>query len=36
VEHDSRAHLDIETNDIEADAARLTRLGAKRVQGVHP
>ena len=32
VTHDSRVHLDIETDDIEAEAARLERLGAKRVR----
>jgi predicted enzyme related to lactoylglutathione lyase len=31
VEHESRVHLDIETDDIEAEAARLEKLGAKRV-----
>ncbi|MDH3595860.1 MAG: VOC family protein [Rhodospirillales bacterium] len=31
VEHPSRVHLDIETDDIEAEAARLEKLGAKRV-----
>jgi predicted enzyme related to lactoylglutathione lyase len=35
VEHDSRVHLDIETDDIEAEASRLEALGAKRVQSVH-
>jgi Glyoxalase-like domain len=29
VEHDSRVHLDIETDDIEAEVARLTKLGAR-------
>ena len=32
VAHDSRVHLDIEADDIEAEAARLERLGAKRVR----
>jgi predicted enzyme related to lactoylglutathione lyase len=32
VRHDSRVHLDIETDDIEAEAARLERLGAKKLQ----
>lgn len=32
VDHDSRVHLDIETDDIEAEAARLEGLGAKRVK----
>ncbi|MCR6686594.1 VOC family protein [Pseudoxanthomonas sp.] len=31
VGHDSRVHLDIETDDIEAEAARLEALGAKRI-----
>jgi predicted enzyme related to lactoylglutathione lyase len=32
VGHPSRVHLDIETDDIEAEVARLEALGAKRVQ----
>jgi hypothetical protein len=31
VAHESRVHLDIESDDIEAEAARLERLGARRV-----
>ncbi len=31
VEHASRVHLDIETDDIEAEVARLEALGARRV-----
>ncbi|MCW8808021.1 MAG: VOC family protein [Rhodanobacter sp.] len=31
VEHASRVHLDIETDDLEAEAARLEQLGARRV-----
>jgi len=31
VEHPSRVHLDIETDDLEAEAARLEKLGAKRI-----
>lgn len=31
VDHDSRVHLDIETDDIEAEVARLEKLGARRV-----
>ncbi len=31
VEHPSRVHLDIETDDIEAEATRLEGLGAKKV-----
>lgn len=30
VTHDSRVHLDIETDDLEAEVARLEKLGAKR------
>jgi len=31
VDHPSRVHLDIETDDIEAEVSRLEKLGAKRV-----
>ncbi|SPE19939.1 conserved hypothetical protein [Burkholderiales bacterium] len=34
VSHPSRVHLDIETDNIEAEVARLEALGAKRVQRV--
>lgn len=34
VSHESRIHLDIETDDIEAEAARLERLGARRIKFV--
>ena len=34
VTHESRVHLDIETDDIEAEAKRLEALGAKRVKKV--
>jgi catechol 2,3-dioxygenase-like lactoylglutathione lyase family enzyme len=34
VEHESRLHLDIETDDIEAEVRRLEGLGAKRVAQV--
>jgi len=34
VSHPSRVHIDIETNDIEAEVARLEKLGARRVQQV--
>jgi predicted enzyme related to lactoylglutathione lyase len=34
VEHPSRVHLDIETDDIEAEVERLEGLGAKRLQRV--
>lgn len=38
VEHDSRVHLDLESDDIEAEARRLEALGARRkrfVRGAH-
>ncbi|MGH8175895.1 MAG: VOC family protein [Steroidobacter sp.] len=35
VEHDSRVHLDIEADDIEAEVRRLEALGAKKVQHVN-
>jgi predicted enzyme related to lactoylglutathione lyase len=35
VGHPSRVHLDIETDDIEAEVRRLEALGARRVQQVH-
>jgi predicted enzyme related to lactoylglutathione lyase len=35
VKHPSRVHLDIETDDIEAEVRRLEQLGAKRIQAVH-
>ena len=35
VEHPSRVHLDIETDDIEAEVQRLEKLGAKRVRQLH-
>jgi hypothetical protein len=31
VEHESRIHLDIETDDLEAEARRLEALGARRI-----
>ena len=34
VSHPSRVHIDIETDDIEAEVARLEKLGAVRVQFV--
>lgn len=34
VSHESRVHLDIETDDIEAEVQRLEALGAKRVQQI--
>ena len=35
VSHASRVHLDIETDNIEAEVRRLEKLGAKRIQAVH-
>lgn len=35
VGHESRIHLDIETDDVEAEADRLERLGARRIGKVH-
>jgi predicted enzyme related to lactoylglutathione lyase len=34
VTHPSRVHLDIESDDVDAEAARLEKLGAKRLQKV--
>lgn len=34
VDHDSRVHLDIESDDVEAEVRRLEALGAKRVAAV--
>ncbi|MEP6907176.1 MAG: VOC family protein [Pseudoxanthomonas sp.] len=34
VSHPSRIHLDIETDDIEAEVRRLEKLGAKRIEFV--
>jgi hypothetical protein len=35
VQHESRVHLDIETDDVEAEVARLEALGARLVASVH-
>ena len=35
VAHESRVHLDIETDDIEAEVARLVELGASEVSRPH-
>lgn len=35
VTHPSRVHLDIESDDVEAEVARLEALGAKRIAEVH-
>jgi hypothetical protein len=35
VDHASRVHLDLETDDVEAEVERLERLGARRVEQVH-
>src|SRR5262249_24986138 len=32
VPHESRVHLDIETDDIDAEVARLVKLGAREVE----
>ena len=34
VDHPSRVHLDIESDDIEAEVRRLEKLGAKRVANI--
>lgn len=34
VEHPSRIHIDIETDDIEAEAQRLEALGARRIEAI--
>jgi len=34
VDHESRVHLDIESDDVEAEVARLEALGAKRVEKI--
>jgi hypothetical protein len=34
VAHTSRVHLDVETDDIQAEVSRLEKLGAKRVEAV--
>ena len=34
VDHDSRVHIDIESDDIEAEVKRLEALGAKRVADI--
>jgi predicted enzyme related to lactoylglutathione lyase len=34
VRHESRVHLDIETDDIEAEVRRLEKLGARRIGAV--
>lgn len=34
VDHESRVHLDIESDDVEAEARRLEALGAKRVAAI--
>jgi hypothetical protein len=35
VDHESRVHLDIETDDVQAEAGRLEALGAKKVAFRH-
>jgi predicted enzyme related to lactoylglutathione lyase len=34
VDHESRVHLDIESDDVEAEAARLEKLGAKKIKKI--
>ncbi|HEX4152174.1 MAG TPA: VOC family protein [Steroidobacteraceae bacterium] len=34
VDHPSRVHLDIETDDVEAEVRRLETLGARRIQAI--
>ena len=34
VEHDSRIHLDIEADDLDAEAERLEKLGARKIKFV--
>ncbi|HET7675454.1 MAG TPA: VOC family protein [Gammaproteobacteria bacterium] len=34
VTHPSRVHIDIETDDVEAEVARLEKLGAKRIETI--
>ncbi|MGB8326342.1 MAG: VOC family protein [Steroidobacteraceae bacterium] len=35
VQHESRVHLDIETDDVDAEVRRLEALGARRVEQVN-
>jgi predicted enzyme related to lactoylglutathione lyase len=35
VRHDSRVHLDIEADDIEAEVRRLEALGARQIERIH-
>jgi len=35
VDHESRVHLDIETDDVDAESERLEKLGARKVAFVH-
>ena len=35
VDHPSRVHLDIETDDVEAEATRLEALGARKVKKIN-
>ncbi len=34
VDHESRVHIDIETDDIDAEVDRLEKLGAKRIEAI--
>jgi predicted enzyme related to lactoylglutathione lyase len=35
VAHESRVHVDIESDDVDAEAARLETLGAKRIEKIN-
>lgn len=35
VGHDSRIHLDIESDDVDAEADRLEKLGARKIEKLH-
>jgi hypothetical protein len=35
VSHPSRVHLDIETDDVDAEVRRLEQLGAKKIQNIN-
>ena len=35
VGHESRVHLDIEADDVDAEVQRLEKLGAKRLEKIH-
>lgn len=35
VDHPSRVHLDIESDDVDAEAERLEKLGARKIEKIH-